>query len=494
MNMQKYNQEMLKQVFTPKQPELELAEDIAKCYSKYGVKIDLVVESVHEKRFCYKVGLKGKTKIQAVLSCAQEVQSRLALPLQVYVDGINLYIVASPKKIKYDRLPKVLNHHIQNRMEKMELPYLIGYNAMAEPIIVDLAEFPHLLIGGSSGSGKTVGLQVLITSMASTKEPSEVNFIMIDVGVGDLIPFDGIPHLSCPVIQDHETAHSALMVLKAEMEKRIKLRRENPAAFTQVPRLVLVIDEFTELITGGNDKDISTQMADAISSLLRKGRHAKIHVVLAAQNPTYKNMRVALENITARIAFGCAKKNYSETILGAGGAECLDDKGSLLLKSPQKNGLQRLQGIYINPEELQRVVQKLWSRQWRYSMEQKFALTIPEGPPSESKDEAYSRLQPVTVVAGPSEQDRLFAAVMFWTFGQEQISTNLIMNKYNLGWSRARKLVQKLEDLGIVDKGEGRRPRYVRPKSIDDIPDKMMKFMEDCGYPRKTLLCAFEEG
>lgn len=496
MNMKKYNKDMLKERIIPKQqqPELDLAMNIERIYGKYGVKIDAIAESVHGKRICYRIELKGKTTIPSVLKHAKEVQSRLELPLfQVYLNGFTIYLVVSDHKPKYARLPKVLNSHIHKRMEKMKLPYLIGYDALAEPIIVDLAEFPHLLEGGSSGSGKTVGLQILIASIASTKEPSEVNFILIDVGVGDLIPFDKIPHLSCPVIQNHETAHNALIALEAEMKKRIQLKNENPTAFTQMPRLVLVIDEFTDLVTGGGDKDMSMQMADSISSLLRKGRHAKIHLVLATQNPVYRNMKVAMENITARIAFRCAKKNNSETILGAEGAEYLDGEGSLLLKSPQNMGLQRIQGIYINATEIRQLVQELKSRQWRYSMEHKFTLTTPENFPSESKDESYSHLPPVIVAACPTEQDRLFARVLIWAFGQERISTNKLMIEHHLGWSRACNLILELEKLGIVDKPNGKQPRCVWPKSIEDVPSEMVAFMERCGYPPEALICAFEE-
>lgn len=503
----------------------ELSIEIEKAYSKFNVKIDIVDWDYQGKRIRYTTKLKSSSTVDHVTKYAQDVKFKLGLQsFHAYVESTTMYIVVSEHELKYPRLLKVLGNNTCEEMYEMELPYIVGHNAMGELITVDVAEFPHILVGGSTNSGKSVALQVLITSIACTKTPSGVNFIMIDVGVGDLIPFDGIPHLSYPVIQDLETAYKALIVLKDEMDRRLELKKAdygkietisdlgklptlddpidfddpiwntiNTAKYEELPRLVLVIDEFPALIAGISDKDMLRQITNAISSLLQRGRHAKIHLVLAAQNPTIPNMKVDLGNIPARIAFKCAKKNYSETILGERGAEDLVDKGSLLLKSPQNNIPQWIQGIYIKPTEIQQVIQKLKSCSRQYSMEHKFALTIPENPPAESKSESYLCLPPVTVAAGPSEQDRQFAGVMFWAFGQAEISTNRLMKDYHIGWNKANSLVKRLEKLGIVDEPNGKQPRCIRPKSIEDIPEEMAAFMERCGYPPKALICAFQE-
>lgn len=141
--------------------------------------------------------------------------------------------------------------------------------------------------------------------------PEAVNFVLVDLGANDLMPFEDLPHLACPVVRSQDVALQVLNALVVEMERRKDLELTNKQEFDALPRLVLVVDEFPALFNCAEDKRTSNALRDMVSSLLRRGRHGKIHVVLAAQNPTYQNMKVDLGNITARIAFQCAKKNFS---------------------------------------------------------------------------------------------------------------------------------------------------------------------------------------
>lgn len=476
-----------------------LSKKIEKEFRKFKDNIEVVDWNSPENRICYELKLKGGTRKEKIFAHAQEVQSRLQLPVfYVYQSGFSIYIVASEKDTKYPRLLRILNNpDYEETLEEMELPYVIGYNNLGNPVIIDISTFPHLLLGGSTNSGKSVGLRVLITTNIYDKPPSKVNLVLIDVGAGDLIEFNGIPHLSCPVVRDHETAYRTIAAVKTEMERRIKLEQTNLTEFKRLPRLVMVIDEFPALFMGLDNKKMLQQMKNDISSLLQRGRHAKIHLILAAQNPTVQNMKVDLGNITARIAFRCAKKNYSETILGESGAENLFGPGSLLLKSPYDSGLQRIQGIYIKPKEIQETVQWLQSPRYQHQCREtnnKFNLVISSNSQKEVETEPYPHLQTVkAVMAGPSEQELQLASVIFWAFGKDHISTNLLMVEHHLGWNKAANLVRQLEQLGIVSQPNGKQPRTVWPKCIDDIPDGLVEFMECCDYPKESLACAFQE-
>lgn len=472
----------------------ELGEKIEKLYKRFNVNLDIVDWKILRDRVRYEVRLKSNTRNANIAARALDVQSRLKLPLfQVVVEGFNVYIVASDQEVKYPRLPKILDSSAyEGTLEKMKLPYIVGHDTVGEVVIVDLAKFPHLLIGGSTNSGKSVGLRSLITSIAYNKSPSEVNFILIDVGAGDLMIFEGMPHLSCPVMRDLANACNTLSAIKTEMERRNGLEYTDPVEFKQLPRLVLVIDEFPALFNGGIDKKTSKTLVDTISSLLQRGRHAKIHLVLAAQNPTFHNMKVDLGNITARIAFKCARKNFSETILDVGGAENLLSQGSLLLKSPQSNGLQWIQGIYAKPKELRQLLQEAKS-QFPCSTDYQFTLIVPANTTESHMGGLGTLPMQPAAVASPSAQESLLAAVMFWALSQEHLSTNMLMREYHLGWNRAASLVQQLEELGIVDRLNGKQARYVRPRSIQDLSDEMVKFMEYCDYPRDSLIYAFQE-
>lgn len=468
----------------------DLGDEIIKKYSKYGVNIGVLKRVITEDRVIFIIKVKGNTREAHVRAHAPDVQLRLRLPL-FYVDkfDFNLCLIVSRKKISYAHLPTILNTpNYQEAQRRMHLPYLIGYSVLGNVVMDDLSEFPHSLLGGSTGSGKSVGLQALIASVAYNKSPSKVNFVLIDVGATSLMPFEELPHLSCPVVRDRITAIQTMVALTSEMERRIGLEYTDPASFKRLPRLVVIIDEFPALFMGV-DKSMVKELTNNVSNLLQRGRHAKIHMVLAAQNPTYLNMKVDLGNITARIAFKCAKRNFSETILGEGGAENLAGHGDLLICSPRRATPQRIQGIYITPKELQQMIQYIKAR-YGDADSNKFNLVLPSDNLAGSSGAMGNRLTCSVVRRWPPKADQQLADVILWALEHKSISTNMMMKDYNFGWNTASKLVSQLEELGIVDRPGGKLPRDVIPSRPEDLPEKLMKFLEDAGTSRNAVIDA----
>lgn len=203
-----------------------------------------------------------------------------------------------------------------------------------------------------------------------------------------------------------------------------------------------------------------------------------------------QNMKVDLGNITARIAFRSAKKNFSETILGEGGAENLPDPGSLLMKSPQDSGTKRIQGIYIKPKELWQLVQNIKARS-QTSTPNKFELTLPDYSLTEPPDTLASQLSFSVVRKGPSKADQLFADIIMWVLKQDSISINALTKRYHLGWNRAFELVERLEELGIVASPEGKVPREVIPGDSEDIPAELIDFLQNAGYSQDDMIEVF---
>lgn len=230
------------------------------------------------------------------------------------------------------------------------------------------------------------------------------------------------------------------------------------------------------------NKRISNSLRDMISSLLRRGRHGKIHVVLAAQNPTYQNMKVDLGNITARIAFQCAKKNFSEVILGEGGAERLSESGDLLLKATNFSGLQQIRGAYATPEELKQLVQTIAAK-WRGKRADRFAIDIHNGEGEFSPN--YGKV----VVQTPPD-DRLLATVMLWAVGRKVVSVNQIQRNFKIGWNKAAELVNQLESMGLVGQPISKLPRCVTPFSFEDIPADMLGFLQRNGVTDEAVKLA----
>ena len=428
---------------------------------------------------------------------APDVQLRLRLvDLLVFVEGNFLYLSTSFDASVSDHLPDLLRQSAFRQIQKsLSLPYILGRTPTGSLMPADLADFPHLLIAGATNSGKSVGLKSLISTLAFCRQPTEVKLVIVDVGAGDLICFRNLPHLLFPIVQDTAMACQTIKFLVDEMERRIQaehvnIKRNEPKIY---PYIVAVFDEFTALVSSQLDKDEHRLMISNISQLLQRGRHARIHLVLAAQNPTIRNMEVDLGNITARIAFRVAKRNYSETILGVSGAERLSGYGDMLFKPPDSGMLERLQGVYISPSETTQLVSDICEE---FNSNDGF----PDAPLSEADEfknfqipSTCPSLADVFISPKPSHKDRLLAKVIEWSLHQDEISTNLIMGEFHLGWKRAKKIVDILEKLGVVGELSGKLPRDVMPQSPDDIPDELYKFLEECGISKEAVHNALEE-
>ena len=465
----------------------EMSEDIEKAFRRYRVNLSIKNWVLSPHATIYEVKLKGDTRESQLLDRVSDVQLRLRLPVfQVHKHNLRLFFIVSRKKPDYMNLSDILSTSFYSKesLEK-KLPFIVGYNAIEGLVMADLYKFPHLLLGGSSNSGKTVGLQSLILSLAYSKPPSMVNFILIDVGAVDLMPFEGIPHLSCPVINDRCTAYKAVALLKNEMERRIPLQHKDIGQYKMLPEIEVVIDEFQAFFVGVDDKQASKMFVETVSCLLQRGRHAKINVVIAAQNPTVQNMKVDLGNITARMAYKCAKRNYSETILGEGGAERLSGEGDMLFKSPQSDELKRIQGIFVSPSELRHLVKKIMMKWGKIFLERKF--TISEQELYQAESEWSDTLQ----VRGRKNSDELFAKVLMWTLEETEISCNAITNHFNVGWKRANSFTDRLCELGIVDGLDAKLPRKVLPQSIADISEEVLEILQSNGFPSEAVAEVF---
>lgn len=470
-----------------------LAEDIIKHYGKFNVKIDIIEGGFLNGRFIFRVKTKGSTREKHLYTYAADVQFKLELPTFFVVkENFALFVIASRNKLKYSHLPTILNSPDAKRLfKKMSLPYVIGHNVLGMTVVQDLAEFPHLLLGGSTGSGKSVGLQALITSIAHAKSPSEVNFVLIDTGCTNLLAFESLPHLSHPVVQDHATALRVLTALTREMELRIKMVNSPALKLLGTARLVVVIDEFLSLFQN-IEKAEKQALAANISALLQRGRHAKIHMILAAQNPTFQNMQVDLGNITTRIAFACAKGNNSETILDESGAENLSGQGELLLKSQNHGSLQRIQGAYITPDELQQTVLCINAR-YSGSNYERYKFSLSDEDLMEPSGDLSNGLKCIVVRNCPSDADRLLSKAILWALAHDNVSINALKNEHHLGWNTAAALFQRLTELGIVAPANKTLPREVIPKVLEDLPIELLEFLGRCSHSRESVISAFQQ-
>jgi len=373
-------------------------------------------------------------------------------------------------------------------MERMSIPFPVGFDVMGKLLIVDLAELIHLLMGGSSNSGKTISLQTLMTTVTLFCSPSKINLVLFD-GALNLSYFDKLPHLSCPVIQDSETGFKAFMALKKEMERHILIK--NSDEFHKLPSIMLVIDESISFISGIGNSQMLKPLPEAISNILRRGRHAKIHIVLAAQDPTVKDMKCDIGNIISRIAFTCAKLNYSMTILGEPGAERLSGNGELYFKSPKHGGLKYLQGTYITPAEITKVVNYVRERDQTYDDKYKFTINEEDFQYIEEDETDYSSIvYPDTQKHDPN--DKLLAHIIVWSLGRDSISRNAISDTFKIGWRRANGFIEKLYELGIVGDTYAKLARSVLIFQLEDLSSETVDFLGQHGYTSEDIQKAFD--
>jgi S-DNA-T family DNA segregation ATPase FtsK/SpoIIIE len=242
----------------------------------------------------------------------------------------------------------------------------LGLDTFGEPVVIDLAALPHLLIGGATGSGKSMAVNAMISSMLCTYQPHELQLLLVDPLRVELEKYEGLPHLAAPVIGHSRQVFDALSQLMAEIEHRYTtfaqlgvrdIAAYNRQASQKLPYLVVIIDNLLDLMMTAA-KDVE----QALTRIAQKARGAGIHVVLATVRSNVGTVSGTIKaNFPGRIAFRVADRVESQQILDAGGAEKLLGQGDMLYKSPHTSFLQRVQGIYVSEQELQRII-GFWRR------------------------------------------------------------------------------------------------------------------------------------
>lgn len=414
------------------------------------------------------------TKKKDIFSVCPDIQCALQLPqFQLYQNKLSIRLAVSWRKIKLRSLIEMLksDHFTENNMS---LPVALGYDVLGDMFFIDLSELPHLLVGGSTNSGKSVALMCLITSLITSNPVYELSLLIIDVGAHSMNGFKNLSHLSHPIVKDTESACYVIQKLVGEMNNRAK----NEENLRVLPRIVCVIDEFIALIGSIRDKAKANELINNISDLLMRGRHFKIHMVLAAQNPTRENVSVDISNITARIAFKCAKPQNSVTILGEGGAENLPGKGAFLYKSSDYPDLIPIQGAYISDEEIAVLMEKVNDCNKNYCNQfviDTFDKTLAEIP-----------LENKLVVPLNNEKNKELSEIIVQVLSCNTISAKQLKETFNMG-NRANDIMDAMCRLGIISGKNANKPRNVLPITIADISGETLKFLEDNGFSAEII-------
>ena len=451
----------------------KLSKIIKNHYSCHNVKIKLrLVHHISKyQRFIYEIILKPGTKVNAVFSVSSDIKAALGFPLFCpFYYKSKVLLAVSMQETTDNSLYEILTSPDFLNSDK-QLPVALGYDLVGRMIIADLAEMPHAMYTGATNSGKSYGLVALIMSLLAVKSVNELNLILFDIGGNTMDFFEDIPHLSYPIVKDQNTGRYVIDALFAEMERRISL---NQAELHSLPSIVCVMDEYVSFINNFEDKKHMDIVENQISNLLRRGRKAKIHMVLATQNPTAKSMQVDINNITSRMAFKCANSRTSVAILNQGGAEKLTGKGAMLYISNELSEPMYIQGAYMPPEEIRKQITYLKNNM--YDCSNKFILSEWEPFFSFELSDCILEADPI-----PNHEDKKLAEIIMWVLRHQTISASQIKKKFNMG-NKVNDIMEQLVQMKLISEKDANKPRRVLIQSAEDLSDNVSNFLKSYGY------------
>ena len=387
-----------------------------------------------------------------------------AVPNKISVVGIEV-----PNKT----VTSVLIRDVIESREFMEHPsktaFAVGRDISGRNIIGNIEKLPHVLIAGTTGSGKSVCTNSLIISLLYKSTPEEVRFIMVDPKMVELAPYNGIPHLLIPVVTDPKKAAGALQWAVFEMMKRYKTFSENGVKkleeynklaavredLEKLPSVVVVIDELADLMLVA-----AKEVEESICRVAQMGRAAGVHLVIATQRPSADVITGLMKaNIPSRIAFAVASSLESRIILDTTGAEKLVGKGDMLYAPLGEGKPTRVQGCFISPEEIEDVVSYVKeSGEANYSQE---VIAQIEQSVQEKENKGGKGASAAAADTESSDEDELLPAAVDVVLETGQASVSMLQRRLKLGYSRAARLVDQMEERGIVGPFEGSKPRQL---------------------------------
>ena len=345
---------------------------------------------------------------------------------------------------------------------KSRLTVGLGKDISGQAIFADLAKMPHLLVAGATGSGKSVCINTLITSILFKAKPTEVKFILIDPKMVELSVYNDIPHLMVPVVTDAKKAASVLNWAVQEMEKRYgliaqagvrnmdgynKQFEEEPEK--KLPSIVIIIDELADLMMVAPH-----DVEDAICRIAQKARAAGIYLVLATQRPSVNVITGVIKaNIPSRISFAVTSQIDSRTILDASGAEKLLGKGDMLFKPQEANKATRIQGAFVSDKEVELLVEYIKSQGHKVEANQEIIDFTNKAAEAENEPEEDKPTK--------TKMDSLLREAVELVMSSNNASASSFQRRYHIGYSRAGRLLDTMEQLGIVGPPQGSKPRDI---------------------------------
>jgi S-DNA-T family DNA segregation ATPase FtsK/SpoIIIE len=416
----------------------------------------------------FELSLAPGVKVSAISNLANDIARSLAVPGVRVVSplpGRDTVGVEVPNLDKEIVRLKELMALAPQADAKMHLPLYLGKDAGGNPIVADLAQMPHLLIAGTTGSGKSVCINSILVALLMTRMPRDVRFILVDPKMVEMAAFERMPHLLCPIVNDMRRAEDVLEWAAVRMDERYELLKDagvkNIAGFnrltpdeiyarfgvetdeerakvpTHLPYYVIIVDELADLIMTS-----SKEVEGHIIRIAQKARAVGIHMILATQRPSVNVVTGLIKsNMPCRISFRVATRQESRIVLDKNGAEVLLGRGDMLFLEPGTSGLSRAQGTYVDDSEIRAVVESL-----KESGEPDFNDELVRLSTRVSGDDA-------------GEKDELFDKAAEIVLASQRGSVSLLQRRLSIGYSRASRIIDQMADAGLLGEYKGSQAR-----------------------------------
>ncbi|MED3601444.1 DNA translocase SpoIIIE [Bacillus subtilis] len=437
----------------------ENARKLERTFQSFGVKAKVTQVHLGPAVTKYEVYPDVGVKVSKIVNLSDDLALALAakdIRIEAPIPGKSAIGIEVPNaEVAMVSLKEVLESKLNDRPDA-KLLIGLGRNISGEAVLAELNKMPHLLVAGATGSGKSVCVNGIITSILMRAKPHEVKMMMIDPKMVELNVYNGIPHLLAPVVTDPKKASQALKKVVNEMERRYELfshtgtrniegyndyikraNNEEGAKQPELPYIVVIVDELADLMMVA-----SSDVEDSITRLSQMARAAGIHLIIATQRPSVDVITGVIKaNIPSRIAFSVSSQTDSRTILDMGGAEKLLGRGDMLFLPVGANKPVRVQGAFLSDDEVEKVVDHVITQQKAQYQEE----MIPE-----ETTETHSEVT-----------DELYDEALELIVGMQTASVSMLQRRFRIGYTRAARLIDAMEERGVVGPYEGSKPREV---------------------------------
>ena len=437
----------------------ENARKLETTLKSFGVDAKVIQISKGPTVTRYELSPSQGVKVSKIVNLADDIALNLAasgIRIEAPIPGKAAVGIEVPNKETQSVYMRTLLESDAFRQHPSKLAFALGQDIAGNPVVTDIAKMPHLLIAGATGSGKSVCINTLITSILYKADPKEVKLLLVDPKVVELSVYNGIPHLLIPVVTDPKKAASALNWAVREMLQRYndfaahgvrdikgfnKMMEEKGDEKGKMPQIVIIIDELADLMMAAPG-----EVEDAICRLAQMARAAGMHLIIATQRPSVDVITGVIKaNIPSRLAFAVSSGIDSRTILDMVGAEKLLGKGDMLFYPSGQSKPSRLQGAFVTDQEVEAIVDFLKKSSKPYYTQ-----------------ETIDQITAAGKVGGAAEDsDEFFGQAVDLILEKEKASVSMLQRQFRIGYNRAARLMDDLERQGIVGPEEGSKPRKV---------------------------------